>query len=79
MTCWLFRKHLDKKAGYYGPAVGWTWSKMYLYLGQDADGGDDDTEYEVEADEDLVLCAVIRFSVVNEKKHHSGNGQCIVE
>lgn len=52
---------------------------MYLYLGQDADDGHDDTEYEVEADEDFVLCAVIRRSVVNVEKHHSSNGQCIVE
>lgn len=52
---------------------------MYLYLGQDADDGDDDTEYEVEADEDFVLCAVIRRSVVNVEKHHSCDGQCIVE
>lgn len=52
---------------------------MYLYLGQDADNGDDDTEYEVEADEDLVLCAVIRRCVVNVKKHHSSDGKCIVD
>lgn len=75
MSCWLFTKHFDKNSGY----MVLQWSKRYLYLGQDADNGDNDTENEVEADEDLVLCAVIRCSVVNEEKHHSSDGQCIVE
>lgn len=52
---------------------------LYLYLGQDGDNGDDDAEDKVEADEDLVLCAVVRLRVVDIKQHHSSDSQCIVE
>lgn len=55
------------------------WCMPYLYLRQDGDNGDDDTEDKVEADEDFVFCAVIRLCVVNVEKHHSSDGECIVE
>jgi hypothetical protein len=43
---------------------------QYLYFGQDGDDGDDDAENEVEADEDLVLGAVVRLGVVYVEQHH---------
>lgn len=52
---------------------------MYLYLGQDGNNWDDDAEDQVEANEDLVLRAVVRLCVVNVEKHHSSDSQCIVE
>ena len=48
---------------------------LYLNLGQDGHHRHNDTEDEVEADEDLVLCAVVRLSVVNVEEHHSSEGQ----
>lgn len=52
---------------------------LYLYLGKDWDNWNDDAEDQVEADEDLVLCAVIWLSVVNVEKHHSSDSQGVVE
>ena len=43
---------------------------QYLYFGQDGDDGDDDADDEVEADEDLVLGAVVRLGVVYVEQHH---------
>lgn len=55
------------------------WPIQYLYLGKDWDNGNDDAEDQVEADEDLVLCAVIWLSVVNVEKHHSSDSQGVVQ
>ena len=52
---------------------------QYLYLGKDGDNGDDDAEDEVEADEDLVLGAVIGLCVVHIEKYHSSNSQGVEE
>lgn len=52
---------------------------LYLYLGQDGDNGDDDAQDQVEADEDLVLRAVVRLCVVHVEKHHSSDSQRVVE
>ena len=50
----------------------------HLDFGQDGDDGDDNAEDEVEADEDLVLCAVIRQCVVHIEQYHGSKGQGIV-
>lgn len=55
------------------------WSTLYLYLGQNGDNRDDDAQDKVEADEDLVLCAVVRLRVVDVEKHHSSDSQSVVD
>lgn len=51
----------------------------YLYFVQNGHHRDDNTEDEVEADEDLVLGAVVRFGVVQIEKHHGSKSQDIVQ
>lgn len=50
----------------------------YLNFRQNGHDGHNDAEYEVEADEDLVLCAVIRLGVKHIKEHDSSERQGIV-
>ncbi len=51
----------------------------YLNFGQNGHNGHDDAENEVEADEDLVLCAVIRCGVKHVEEHDSSESHSIVE
>lgn len=51
----------------------------YLNFGQDGNNRDDDTEDKVEADDNLVLFAVIRLRVVNIEQHNSGESQSVIQ
>lgn len=53
----------------------WVTSQPYLHFGQDGHHGHDDAENEVEADEDLVLRAVVRLGVEDVEEHDSGESQ----
>ncbi|TNN86120.1 hypothetical protein EYF80_003537 [Liparis tanakae] len=48
-------------------------------MGPNGHNGHDDAEYEVEADEDLVLGAVVRFGVKHVEKHNGGESQGVEE
>lgn len=51
----------------------------YLHFGQNGHDGHDDAEYEVEADEDLVLRAVIWLRVKHVEEHDGGESQGVAD
>ena len=56
-----------------------TISLHYLNSGKNGDDGHNDAEDEVEADEDLVLGAVVRFGVIHIEEHDSGESHSVVD
>lgn len=54
-------------------------SLRYLNFGQNGHDGHDDAENEVEADEDLVLRAVVGFGIKHVEEHDGGESQGEVE
>lgn len=54
-------------------------SQHYLNFGQNGHHGHDDAENEVEADEDLVLRAVIGPGVKDVEEHNSSESQDVVD
>lgn len=54
-------------------------SVPYLDFGKNGHDGDDDAEYEVEADEDFVLSATVRLDVEQVEEHDGSKGQGVVE
>lgn len=67
---------MDEGTKYQHLYITWLLQSLhYLNFGHNGHDGHNDAEYEVEADEDLVLCAVVRSGVKHVEEYNSSESQ----